>query len=474
MPRTGGVYSPPAGTKGVPNTTIQSVPYNTLIDDLTADANMPRPVTAGGTGATSASGARTALGVEIGNNVQAYDAGLQSIAGLTTVANQILYTTGTDLYATTALTPLARNLLDDVDAATMRATIGADNASNLTSGTVADARLPGTMSGKTFSSNIVVGTSTYQTDGNIIFSGGMTPSGPSLHAALTGKANLSGATFTGNVYAPYFESSGVVLAQGGNMYIQSNGNRHLWFRNTAGVARGILYNEVTDNSLCLNIYNSSGAFVRTANFREADGRFYVDGFIETSGNLKVGPSTFFTDGNIWMSRYGNYLSSILDAKQDSNGRTYPRRIGGVDLNFHWDGQGGQPSWLWGGNDGTNMYVYNPSNFNVNWANSAGVANNAIGYGQWWQNVTSSRSIGTSYQNTTGRPIMVAITSYANGSLIRLQVSIDNANWMSLGCTHSGQNYYDQQTGIIPNGYYYRHINTVGGGVGIENWVELRA
>ncbi|MGT2444464.1 hypothetical protein ACU4I5_18570 [Ensifer adhaerens] len=63
MPRTGGVYSPPAGTKGVSNTTIQSVPYNAFVDDLTDDANAPRPITAGGTGATTASGARTALGL---------------------------------------------------------------------------------------------------------------------------------------------------------------------------------------------------------------------------------------------------------------------------------------------------------------------------------------------------------------------------------------------------------------------------
>ena len=33
--------------------------------------------------------------------------------------------------------------------------------------------------------------------------------------------------------------------------------------------------------------------------------------------------------------------------------------------WNWAGQSGQPSWLWGSNDGTNMYVWNPSNFNVN-------------------------------------------------------------------------------------------------------------
>lgn len=53
-------------------------------------------------------------------------------------------------------------------------------------------------------------------------------------------------------------------------------------------------------------------------------------------------------------------------------------INGVTWNsdWHWSGQGGQPSWLWGSNDGTNMYVWNPANFSVNYANSAGYASSA--------------------------------------------------------------------------------------------------
>jgi len=35
--------------------------------------------------------------------------------------------------------------------------------------------------------------------------------------------------------------------------------------------------------------------------------------------------------------------------------------------FNWSGQSGQPTWLWGSNDGLNFYVWNPSNFNVNGA-----------------------------------------------------------------------------------------------------------
>ena len=52
------------------------------------------------------------------------------------------------------------------------------------------------------------------------------------------------------------------------------------------------------------------------------------------------------------------------AKLGRNGNT------GLPMTFNWSGQGGQPSWLWGGNDGSNMYVYNPSNFNVNSATTA--------------------------------------------------------------------------------------------------------
>ncbi len=49
----------------------------------------------------------------------------------------------------------------------------------------------------------------------------------------------------------------------------------------------------------------------------------------------------------------------------------PTAIAGT---WNWSGQSGQPSWLWGSNDGTNMYVWNPSNFSVNYASRSGRAN----------------------------------------------------------------------------------------------------
>nr|DAP08777.1 MAG TPA: shufflon protein [Caudoviricetes sp.] len=48
----------------------------------------------------------------------------------------------------------------------------------------------------------------------------------------------------------------------------------------------------------------------------------------------------------------------------------------TSMRFHWSGLGGQPTWLWGGNNPGDMYVYNPSNFTVSRANTAGRADTA--------------------------------------------------------------------------------------------------
>ena len=71
-----------------------------------------------------ASAARSTLGLVIGTNVQAYDAGLLSIAAATTAADSFLYTTALDVYAVGTITTFGRSLVDDADASTARTTLG--------------------------------------------------------------------------------------------------------------------------------------------------------------------------------------------------------------------------------------------------------------------------------------------------------------------------------------------------------------
>ena len=68
MPRDGSnIYYRPAGTDGIPNYPIESSKYNAYVADVQQDLNLPRPIVAGGTGATNAQDAMTALGGEIAN-----------------------------------------------------------------------------------------------------------------------------------------------------------------------------------------------------------------------------------------------------------------------------------------------------------------------------------------------------------------------------------------------------------------------
>lgn len=78
----------------------------------------------------------------IGSTVQGYDAGLASIAGLTTAANKMIYTTDADVYAVADLTSAGRALLDDADAAAQRTTLGLGALATL--GTVGTAQIDDT------------------------------------------------------------------------------------------------------------------------------------------------------------------------------------------------------------------------------------------------------------------------------------------------------------------------------------------
>jgi len=71
----------------------------------------------------NAAAVQTTLGLVPGTDVQAYDAGLLSIAGLTTAADKMIYATASDTYAVADLSSFARTVLDDANAAAAAVTL---------------------------------------------------------------------------------------------------------------------------------------------------------------------------------------------------------------------------------------------------------------------------------------------------------------------------------------------------------------
>jgi hypothetical protein len=141
----------------------------------------------GGTGASTALEARANLGLEIGSTVQAYDAGLESISDLVTLADQSIYLTGPDTYAVYTLTAAGRALLDDPTAAAQRTTLGL--------GTLATQN--GTFSGT--HSGTSTGTNTG--DQTIVLSGAVTGTGTgsfvtTLSTGIVGTTNIAGGAVT--------------------------------------------------------------------------------------------------------------------------------------------------------------------------------------------------------------------------------------------------------------------------------------
>lgn len=117
------------------------------------------------------------------NNKQGLDATLTALSGLTTSANQTIYSTGVDTFAMTTLTAFGRSLIDDADAATARTTLGVVIGTNVQAWDAdldAIAGLVGT-SGflkKTAANTWSLDTSTYITGNQTItFTGDVTGSG---------------------------------------------------------------------------------------------------------------------------------------------------------------------------------------------------------------------------------------------------------------------------------------------------------
>lgn len=82
-----------------------------------------------------------------------------------------------------------------------------------------------------------------------------------------------------------------------------------------------------------------------------------------------------------------------------------------------------------------------------------IATEGVGQGQTWQNVTASRTSGTTYTNSTGRPIQVnaSIVVGSNGSSL---LQVNGVNVSSMNNQFGDRNLTTTMSAIVPNGSTY--------------------
>ena len=156
-------------------------------------------------------------------------------------------------------------------------------------------------------------------------------------------------------------------------------------------------------------------------------------------------TTYSKNGHTHDDRYYTEaeVNNLLAGKANSS-HTHPYipTSASCNKNWHWQGQGGQPTWLWGGEDGTNMYIYNPSDFKVNYAKSANSAvtaangvdssgDNWIRFGNGsqicWAQIpcgTSGSSPWTYGASFSSKPVVTVCDQGANNRLIYLTRAAD--------------------------------------------------
>ena len=105
---------------------------------------------------------------------------------------------------------------------------------------------------------------------------------------------------------------------------------------------------------------------------------------------------------------------------------------------------------------------------TNWTSAAAPY---IGVNQTWTDVTSSRVLGTTYTNSTGKPILVYVTALgvASSTANYGSVLVNGVVYGRLGGTYGGTS--GSISFVVPNGGTYSVANTVT--ISLNQWSELR-
>jgi hypothetical protein len=206
-----------------------------------------------------------------------------------------------------------------------------------------------------------------------------TISGISLGSNLnTLTLNVSGTglsgntTYNGSAAATFTVTSNATNANTGGTIVARDASGNFSAGTITATLSGTASNANTAGGLSVHSgrNNQANQIVRT------DGNGYLQtGYINSDSGYNENNNS--SPDRVWGSNAGGdsylraYRTSALSVGTATNATnatnaTYAAYVANDAFNarFHWSGQSGQPTWLWGSNNGYDYYVWNPSEFNV--------------------------------------------------------------------------------------------------------------
>lgn len=212
--------------------------------------------------------------------------------------------------------------------------------------------------------------------------GAASPGLGGFHSSINSRANA--------VFVQIFRAkipTGHSVVQASNSMGSSYGD--VWITDTAGTGKWEWYGRI--------IYcGESGSF-------SSGGHVYLNGNAGTSSSPLYWYISYCQVYDLTKGRYDGLRCRYAD--EATNADTVDGQHASAFSYkswWHWSGQSGQPTWLWGGNSENSYYVYNPSNFNVNSATYAHKVRGEYtgGGGQQNPNYFGTNWVGFRMMNTT--------------------------------------------------------------------------
>ena len=424
---------------------------------------------------------------------QPVDATLTAVAGVTTAADKLIYFTGVDAATSTTLSAFGRTLIDDADATAAKVTLGLNNVDNtsdankpVSTATQTALNLKANLASPTFTGTPLTTTPSVGDNSTKIASTAYVVANAAIKDSDTGSVQIPAGTTGQRTGSPTY----------GRLRANSTLNSMEWWNGVVwspvgsgagatgagvGLAQDQIFNEtdvlVTDNWTIGQGSMQTGITITIASPAV---------FTFTGHSLTVGqPIRFTTTGALPTGLTVNAQYYVIATGLTANTFQISLTAGGAAVNTSGT-QSGTHSFgkiknalvtkelkvasgksvtipsgsslivvgSSGGSGVADQYVNTFSAQDIGGAKNFtvapklnGVDLTSIGINQTWQNMTGSRTSGTTYTNSTGKPIMVNVQSTGASTCSCVVSGV-------IVAIYSQTNNVETSSFIVPNGATY--------------------